>query len=154
MLEPLTVPGRTDMVTQLMDYVAWAAAGAGLNEAAIYRLSLAVDEIATNIVQYGYENAGRRGDVRIWAVVDDDMLAVYLEDSGVPFDPRSVPPPLDLDRPLEERPDGGLGVFLALWGVDEFHYESRDDINRCTFIVRRPESGADLGDLASRTPEL
>ena len=52
-LEPLTIPGRPERLSQLMDYVAWAATAVGLNEAAIYRLSLAVDEIATNIVDHG-----------------------------------------------------------------------------------------------------
>ena len=61
-LEPLTIPGRSEMLTQLMDYVAWAAAGAGLSEQISYRLSLAVDEIATNIVLHGYEGAGRHGN--------------------------------------------------------------------------------------------
>ena len=33
-----------------------------------------------------------------------------------------------LDRPLEERQDGGLGIFLALWGVDDFAYERQGEI--------------------------
>lgn len=135
MLEPLTVPGRSEMLTQLMDYVAWAAAGAGLGESAIYRLSLAVDEIATNIVQYGYENGRRTGDLTIWVDSNADQLAVYLEDTGIPFDPRQAPPPDDLDRPLEERRTGGLGIFLALWGVDEFAYIREGETNRSVFVM-------------------
>lgn len=145
MLEPLTVSGRSEMLTQLMDYVAWAAAGAGLSESAIYRLSLAVDEIATNIVQYGYEKGRRQGDLTIWADLDTDRLTIYLEDTGAPFDPRQAPPPDDLDRPLEERRTGGLGIFLALWGVDEFTYLREGDTNRSIFVMN-------LGDNAPSTP--
>jgi anti-sigma regulatory factor (Ser/Thr protein kinase) len=138
-LEPLTIPGQPAMLTQLMDYVAWVAAGAGLPEQTTYRLSLAVDEIATNIVLHGYDDAGRTGNLTIWADADDERLTVYLEDTGEPFDPRQAPAPGDLDRPLEERRDGGLGIFLALWGVDDFAYERRGEVNRCVFVVNLGE---------------
>ena len=136
-LEPLTVPGELDAVTQLMDFVAWSAAAAGLDEQATYKLCLAVDEIATNIVTYSYLNAGRTGNLRIAAETDVATLRIRLDDEGAPFDPRLAPPPADLDRPLLERRDGGLGIFLALWGVDEFDYKSAAGTNQSTFIVRR-----------------
>lgn len=136
-LEPITLPGKPENLSQLMDYVAWAAAAFGLDDAATYRLSLAVDEIATNIVLHGYEDAGRSGDLTIWADTTDDQLTIFLEDTGKPFDPRQAPPPVDLDRPLEERRDGGLGIFLALWGVDAFYYEQIGDSNRCVFTMAR-----------------
>lgn len=136
-LEPLTVPGELDAVTQLMDFVAWSAAAAGLDEQATYKLCLAIDEIATNIVTYSYLKAGQTGDLTIAAETDPATLRIRLIDEGAPFDPRQAPPPTDLDRPLSERRDGGLGIFLALWGVDEFDYEPRGDSNQSTFIVRR-----------------
>lgn len=136
-LEPLTLPGQSENLSQLMDYVAWAAAAFGLEENATYRLSLAVDEIATNIVMHGYGDTGRGGDLTIWAEAEGDRLTIFLEDSGAPFDPREAPHPRDLDRPLEERRDGGLGIFLALWGVDGFAYEQSGGTNRSVFIMAR-----------------
>lgn len=164
-LEPLLVPGQPANLSQLMDYVAWAAAAFGLDDAATYRLSLAVDEIATNIVLHGYEDAGLSGDLLIWAETDlgaeteleaetrpaadphADTLSIFLEDTGAPFDPRQAPQPTDLDRPLEERRDGGLGIFLALWGVDGFVYEREGNKNRCLFQMRRRKPAAGDGAL-------
>jgi anti-sigma regulatory factor (Ser/Thr protein kinase) len=134
-LEPLTVPGQPDAVTQLMDYVAFAAAAAGLDEQRTYRLCLAVDEIATNVVNYAYDRGRVTGELTIAADQTDDGLVVVLEDSGAPFDPREAPAPGDLDRPLEERKEGGLGIYLALWGVDDLRYERAGGVNRCTFVV-------------------
>ena len=148
-LEPLTIPGESEYLSQLLDYVAWAAAAFGLEESAAYRLSLAVDEIATNIVIHGYHDAERSGDLRVWAESSPDRLVVYLEDTGLSFDPREVPTPTDLDRPLEERPDGGLGIYLALWGVDSIHYEQVNGRNRTTFIMERPETLTGLDELES-----
>lgn len=136
-LEPLTVPGSPDYLSQLLDYVVWAAAANGVDEATIYRLSLAVDEIATNIVLHGYGMADSPGDLTIWAESDEEAFRIFLEDAGEPFDPRDAPQPADLELPLEERKDGGLGIFLALWGVDEFTYERIGETNRCIFKVYR-----------------
>ncbi|MCL4804001.1 MAG: anti-sigma regulatory factor [Anaerolineae bacterium] len=142
-LEPLTLPGEIAYLSQLMDYVTWAAAAAGLDEQATYRLSLAVDEIATNIVIHSYQETGRTGDLTIRAETDADKLLIYLEDTGIPFDPREEPFPDHLDLPLEERRDGGLGIYLALWGVDAFHYEQVDGKNRCVFMMNRPSTAGD-----------
>jgi anti-sigma regulatory factor (Ser/Thr protein kinase) len=142
-LDRLTVPGRSEFLSQLMDYVVWASAAVGLDDAAAYRLSLAVDEIATNIVLHGYEDAGRSGELTVWAETSPAALTIYLEDTGKPFDPRQVPRPADLDRPLEERRDGGLGIYLALWGVDQFVYERAGQTNRCVFTMNRAGGAAE-----------
>jgi anti-sigma regulatory factor (Ser/Thr protein kinase) len=141
MLDPLTLPGKPENISQVMDFVAWSAAAAGLDEAAVYRLSLAVDEIATNIILHGYGDAGRTGDLTVWAEIGD-TLTIYLEDTGEPFDPRQAPRPENLDQPLEERGDGGLGIYLALWGVDDFAYERVGNANRCIFVMKRPDDAA------------
>lgn len=148
-LEPLTIPGESEYLSQLLDYVAWAAAAFGLEESAAYRLSLAVDEIATNIVIHGYQDAGRSGLLTVWSESSPNRLIVYLEDTGLSFDPREVPSPSDLDRPLEERRDGGLGIYLALWGVDSIHYQQVNGRNRTTFIMQRPGSYPSLDEMES-----
>jgi anti-sigma regulatory factor (Ser/Thr protein kinase) len=114
-----------------------AAVAANIEKADAYRLRLSVDEVVTNIVVHGYEEAGRSGDITICATIDDQALVISVEDSAIPFDPRQIPTPADLDKPLEERDIGGLGIFLAIEGVDEFQYERVNDRNRNTFIVRR-----------------
>ena len=116
-----------------------AAKQAGIDERSAYRLSLAVDEIATNIITYGYGGAPSSGDVVVLASGDDHSLQVILEDTSPPFDPFSRSEPSGLDAPLEERDIGGLGVFLAMRNVDEFRYEYSDGRNRNIFVVNRPE---------------
>lgn len=141
-MDRVTVSGELDSLAIIGDLVVRAATEAGLDQKASYRLRLAVDEIATNIVVHGYEKAGRRGDIAIWSELDERDLRVILEDAAPPFDPRQAQPPPGMDLPLEERPIGGLGVFLALRGVDELRYERVGDRNRNTFVVHRPTGPA------------
>lgn len=139
-METLIIPGNLDELSHLVDYVNQAAMAAGLDERATYRLCLAVDEIATNIICYGYDEGEQRGDLRVWAELEEQQLEIHLQDTARTFDPRQAPPPDTLDRPLEEREAGGLGIYLALWGVDEFNYEQTPVCNHSIFIMNRNDT--------------
>jgi serine/threonine-protein kinase RsbW len=139
-METVSVPGTLESLTVIREYIKAAAEEAGLDVRRIYRLQLAVDEIATNIINHGYRESGRSGDVRMCAEIDHDSLTITLEDTAVPFDPRRMKRPEQIDLPLAERPIGGLGVFLAMESVDEFRHEYVDNMNRNVFVMRRPSS--------------
>jgi anti-sigma regulatory factor (Ser/Thr protein kinase) len=141
-MEPLTVPGTLDSLSMIGKYVLNAAATAGLDKKASYRLRLAVDEIATNIITHGYEEANLEGVLHLRAYIDETALAIVVEDNGAAYIPGQVSKRNDLHLPLEERQIGGLGVYLAIQGVDKFHYERLDTLNRHTFVVNRPHVSA------------
>jgi anti-sigma regulatory factor (Ser/Thr protein kinase) len=138
-LEPLRVAASLDSLAAIGQYVLAAAAAAQLDRRAAYRLRLAVDEIATNIISHGYAEAGGDGDVEVATVITPDTVTIVLDDAAVPFDPRERSRPDQIDAlSLDDRPVGGLGVFLAMAGVDEFRYEHVGGHNRNYFVVRRP----------------
>jgi serine/threonine-protein kinase RsbW len=126
-----------EALASIRGYVRHAAEQAGIERKRAYKLQLAVDEIATNIVVHGYVENGQQGNVRVLASLDDEHLTIVLEDTSVPFNPLNHPAPSHLDLPLEARPYGGLGVYLAVQNVDHFHYEYRDGANRNIFVVHR-----------------
>lgn len=135
--EVLTVPGNLDALETIANYVLHAAGQAGLDRKSAYRLRLAVDEIATNIVTHGYEEAGLEGPIWVQATMQPQALTIVLEDEAPEYDPLNTPTPEDLDAPIEERQIGGLGVYLTLRGVDEFHYERASGRNRNVFTMQR-----------------
>jgi serine/threonine-protein kinase RsbW len=137
-MDPLNIPAQLDSLGAIREYVTRAAGAAGIDKKAAYRLALAVDEIATNIITHGYDEAGLAGDIRITAEMDDDTLTVSLEDTAIPYDPLREPEPTNLHTPLEERKIGGLGIFLTTQGVDRFDYEWVDGKNRNIFVMNRP----------------
>lgn len=89
---------------------------------------LALDELLTNVICYGYDDAGPH-EISVTLRAEDGRLTVLVEDDGRAFDPRQAPPP-DLDAPIEERRIGGLGVHIVRTVVDSFDYERRGNINR------------------------
>jgi serine/threonine-protein kinase RsbW len=143
LMEPLTVPGTLASLALIREYVRAAAAQAGLDKKRSYRLGLAVDEIATNIVNHGYQETGRMGDVVVRATFDAHKLTIVLEDTAVPFDPRRLARPEQIDLPLAARPVGGLGIFLAMENVDRFDYAYAGGRNRNIFVVNRSAAPAE-----------
>ena len=134
-MKHLTVPGTLNSLGAIAQYVMAVAAETGLDSKASYNLRLAVDEIATNIIIHGYEEAGREGVLDLQAIVDEQSLTISLEDTGAPYNPTERPNPDDLELPIEQRQMGGLGVYLAIHGVDKFIYERVGDRNHNIFVV-------------------
>lgn len=140
-MKTLVLPGTLDALEPIGDFVRNAALEAGFDATTAGRLHLAVDEMATNSVTHAYQEQGREGPICLEAETDERELRVHLEDTGPAYDPTTRVEPADLDRPLEERGIGGLGIFLARRSVDALLYERRGDRNRLTFVLHRPPKG-------------
>jgi serine/threonine-protein kinase RsbW len=138
----LTVPGHLDSLNDIAVYIMKTATEAGLDKKAAYRLRLAVDEIATNIITHGYDEAGLEGEIVVRSSIDDETLTIYLEDTGAAYNPQLNEAPHDLNLPLEERQIGGLGLYLTTRNVDKFVYKRIGNQNRHTFVVNRPSAQA------------
>jgi serine/threonine-protein kinase RsbW len=141
-MQSLSVPGTLGSLRPIADFVLAAAAEIHLDKKATYKLRLAVDEIATNIILHGYEEAGLEGTIRLSASIDDQTLEIILEDQAIPYDPLQTESmeAEELQRPLAERRIGGLGIYLAIEGVDQFRYERVGECNRNILIVNRPQT--------------
>lgn len=137
-MKTFTLPGTLASLKAIRDHVMAAAESAGIESKPAYRLALAIDEIATNVIMHAYEEAGRTGDIHLLVDIDDQHVRIVLEDYGEPFDPHTLDDPDHLGSTLEERPIGGLGVYLAMRGVDSFEYEHAEGKNRNIFIMHRP----------------
>ncbi|MCR4825141.1 MAG: ATP-binding protein [Bacteroidales bacterium] len=93
-------------------------------------LNLALEEAVTNVMMYAYP-AGTVGAVTLDVDAEKDRVVFVLSDSGVPFDPTAVPP-ADISLGVEDRPIGGLGIFLVRQIMDSVVYARQGDRNVLT----------------------
>jgi serine/threonine-protein kinase RsbW len=91
-----------------------------LSPARLFDLQLAVNEVFTNVVQYGFDDE-RPHEIVVRLMTGADEVVIEIEDDGRPFDPLTAPAPR-LDVPLEERQPGGLGLYLARRVTDAMDY--------------------------------
>ncbi len=137
-MQPLHLPGTLDSLAPVSEFVKSAAAEAGLDKHATYRLRLAVVELVTNVIEHGYAENGLSGWFDVSSELAPETLTVTIEDDAPAFDPRQADVPDDLHLPPEERQIGGLGVYLVLQEVDRYEYERRDGRNRSVVVMNRP----------------
>jgi len=93
-------------------------------------VSFIVEELFTNMVKY---NTGTRSDITLSLDHAPAQLTVKLVDSDVePFDVAAAPL-VDIDKPLEARSMGGLGLHLIRSMADTLLYEYVDRRSIVTF---------------------
>ncbi len=129
-------PVSLDALKDMRDYVADVAVGLPIDKKKLYKLQLAVDEIATNIVMYS-GLSGADAEMLLEAEVREQSLLIRLKDRGIPFDPHSSlrQGEENIAKPVEERRIGGLGIYLAVTGVDKFDYEYSNGFNVNQFAI-------------------
>ena len=101
---------------------------------AMYLASLAIEELVTNCIKYGYDNPNGHAVDFVFSV-EEGALKIDVVDDGNPFNPLEAASP-DLSLPLENRRIGGLGIHLLRGLADEVSYERRDGTNRLTLTKR------------------
>ena len=99
----------------------------------IFKVNLVLDELWVNVVHY----SGATGDVEISLDTDADEVRLEIADDGRPFDPLTETVEPDIDAPLEDRPIGGLGIFLVREMMDDLRYKRENGKNRLAMVKRK-----------------
>ncbi|MGB5985543.1 MAG: ATP-binding protein [Desulfobacterales bacterium] len=110
------------------------AEGAGLSKGELNSINLAIEELFTNIVNYGYLDAGVHW-VEVAISLEEDQVVVQVSDEGIAFNPILRSPP-DTICPVEQRRIGGLGIHLCRNLMDEINYQRRGLKNIVTMKKR------------------
>jgi serine/threonine-protein kinase RsbW len=104
-----------------------------LDEECAYDLDLVLEELFTNMVKYG---RGARGDVEIRLERGPEGVTASLHEfDAEPFDPTQLPE-VDVNRPIEERRPGGLGVHFIRQLTRSFDYDYRDRVGVTRVAMR------------------
>lgn len=88
----------------------------------VFQLLSVVDELATNVVEHGYQY--QPGDIIIEISKSNDSIQLLVEDNGLGFDETKI-----------SKQEGGMGLFLARAIADDFKIEKK--INGTIFKVEK-----------------
>ena len=86
-----------------------------------YDINLALDEIITNVAKHAYPE-GEEHQFTVQISAHNGEFVACVEDDGVPFNPIDHSTP-NLDAPLEERKEGGLGIYLVRQTMTGVEYQ-------------------------------
>ena len=125
--ESLTITNKVSEITKLNAFVQSATTAVHMENDLANKIKLAVEEAVTNCVEYAYP-PGTIGSVNVVIEADDTKIRFIVTDTGADFDPTSVRK-ADTTLTVDERPIGGLGVFLVRNLMDSINYERADGKN-------------------------
>lgn len=90
-----------------------------------YSINLVLEEIFTNCVKH---NPDGNKNIFISMKISKNVLIIEIIDEGKAFNTADIPD-VDIDKPLEERKVGGLGIHLVKQTMDKLDYNYRDGKN-------------------------
>lgn len=124
----ILIRNHRDEFPRVVEAVDRFAAEHKLSGDVVRDLQVALDEILTNIVAYGYTGDADH-EIRIRLRVIDNVLEATIEDDGVPFNPLERKTP-NVSAPLDERRVGGLGIHFVKNLMNEIVYDRVNGRNR------------------------
>ena len=97
------------------------------------QIDVAVEEIFVNIASYAYSPETGDTVIRMETTENSSKVSITFSDRGIPYDPLEREDP-DVTLSAEERPVGGLGIFMVKKSMDDMFYEYKDGQNILTII--------------------
>ena len=102
----------------------------GLAEEIAFEVNLAVDELVTNTISYGYDDDGEHR-IELVLRLEAGALVIEIADDGRAFDPLQAHAP-DIGASLQDRAIGGLGIYLVRKTMDGVTHRRQDGRNVVT----------------------
>ena len=112
-----------------------------VSDKSIFEMNLALDELFTNIISYGFKDH-REHIIKISITVEGDQLEMRIEDDGIPFNPLESKTP-DFQCGIEDCKIGGLGIHLIKKLMDDLQYQRVAGKN--ILVLKRKLRKADSG---------
>lgn len=98
-----------------------------LNDDLKNKLDMCSEEIFANITFYAYPSSN--GTIEIKMNNTGSSVVMEYIDNGIEYNPLEKPDP-DITLPPEERPLGGLGIFMVKQMADDIQYIREENLNR------------------------
>ncbi|MGE5244851.1 MAG: ATP-binding protein [Betaproteobacteria bacterium] len=148
----ITAAARPAALGRVLDRFGAFAGAHGIRPDVRRDVYLALDEIVSNVVHHGC--AGRAGcRVTVNMRLEEGRLVVEVIDDGRPFNPLTARKPR-VEAALEDRPIGGLGVYLTRRLMDRLSYRRRGGRNHLVFerAFTRARAGSQAAPPATAGP--
>ena len=108
---------------------------AGLGLDWVMKFQLVIEEMVSNVIFYAYDPQQQEAAIELRFTWEAGTVSILLRDWGKPFDPTAKEDP-DITFSVDDRPIGGLGIFMVKQLMDEVRYERVGSSNLLTLQKR------------------
>ncbi len=127
-MKELTVAAAAENIEAVTEFVAGQLEEMDCPVKAQMQISIAIDELFSNIARYAYPSGAGEACVRFEADEDLNSVVITFIDRGIPYNPLTAGEP-DVTLSAEERDFGGLGIFMVRKSMDEMTYRRENGCN-------------------------
>ena len=127
-MKELTVDAAVENIEVVTDFVNEELEKLDCPVKARRQIDVAIDELFGNIARYAYSPDVGKATVRFSVEENPLEVTITFIDNGIPFNPLEKSNP-DTHLSAEERPIGGLGIFLVKKSMDLVEYEYKNEQN-------------------------
>lgn len=124
----IKIENRINEIPRLNEMLADYAENKGMSEELVFQIRLALEEMITNTIKYGYDGAERH-IISIIVEIDQNKLTIEVEDDANPFNPMDHEP-RNLSGDMEDWDIGGLGIHMVKQLMDDIEYRREAGVNK------------------------
>jgi serine/threonine-protein kinase RsbW len=132
MKEEIIITNHVDELPVLAEKIEALAESWELSMPLAMNINLALEEAISNVIFYAFDDE-KEHDIKIVLSLENKTLTIEIIDDGKPFDPTARQQP-DVSLPAEDRPIGGLGIFLIRKMMDNVTYTRHNNLNTLTLL--------------------
>ena len=127
----LTIEARPENIEAVTAFIDEQLDTTNCSMKAKMQIEVAVEELFVNIAHYAYSPEVGNATIGVKVQDDGNYVTISFKDSGTPYDPLAKPDP-DTTLSVEDRPIGGLGIYMVKKSMDDIKYEFKDGQNILT----------------------
>ncbi|MBO4682922.1 MAG: SpoIIE family protein phosphatase [Bacilli bacterium] len=122
------VPADKNEVNRVVEFVNKFLAQFEVEQKIVSQIDISIDEICSNIFNYAYKDSDKNGTIEVNISITNKVVTMHFVDTGSPFNPLEKEDP-NVNLPLEERKEGGLGIYLVKKMMDSvsYHYSKNKE---------------------------
>lgn len=129
----LKLSASMDNFDAFMDFLKSQIENEIIEKKTLNDILIAGEEAIVNVLRYAYPD--KNGELELIVEHQENPKGVSIEliDSGIAFNPLERLEP-DINAPVEDRPIGGLGIFMIKKMMDELNYSRENGQNNFRLI--------------------
>ncbi len=135
MQEVLNIRNDIQSLPLVNEWIEQCCEEAGLGLDWVMKFQLVIEEMVSNVIFYAYDSQQQEAAIELRFTWEAGTVSILLRDWGKPFDPTAKEDP-DITLSVDDRPIGGLGIFMVKQLMDEVRYERVGSSNLLTLQKR------------------
>ena len=132
MMKKKTFDRRTDELESVFNFLKKNGEKFGIHGKQQFEIELSVEEVFMNMVRHNSQS-DESIEITVEKKDENKIIICLIDHEDIPFDLTSIEE-VDLEKYIEEKKTGGLGIHLIKQLMDEIKFEHRNGVSSIRLV--------------------